>query len=215
MATTPVFTWPYQALTDPPDGPNLGEDLALAIEATVVSYAGQIAATNAAMPYRARTKLASPAAAITMSSIPSTLRSLRVKWLARGNDASTWNGMHIRVNGSASAVYSSVWAENNVAGLSRGTVTAQTQSLLGLCINAGSAGGLFASGVIDFPGWDSSAASAGLTFLFKSAHDIASGVTYDGFGKYAAAGPYTSLTFFPAAGSFIAGTDIQLIGEVA
>lgn len=35
MAITSVFGWPFQATTDRPDGPNLGEDLALAIEATV------------------------------------------------------------------------------------------------------------------------------------------------------------------------------------
>lgn len=35
MPFTPVYGWPYQALTDAPDGANLGEDLALAIEATV------------------------------------------------------------------------------------------------------------------------------------------------------------------------------------
>jgi hypothetical protein len=34
-ATTPHYGWPYQTLTDPPDGAGLGEDLALAIEATV------------------------------------------------------------------------------------------------------------------------------------------------------------------------------------
>lgn len=32
MPVTPVYGWPYQSLTDPPDGPSLGEDLALAIE---------------------------------------------------------------------------------------------------------------------------------------------------------------------------------------
>lgn len=32
---TPIYGWPYHALTDPPDGADLGEDLALAIEATV------------------------------------------------------------------------------------------------------------------------------------------------------------------------------------
>lgn len=47
---TPTYGWPFQALTDPPDGPNLGEDLALAIEATMktvdsrsVTAAGNVA----------------------------------------------------------------------------------------------------------------------------------------------------------------------------
>jgi hypothetical protein len=40
--TTPVYGWPYQTLTDAPDGPNLGEDLALAIEATLQSNLASI-----------------------------------------------------------------------------------------------------------------------------------------------------------------------------
>lgn len=43
MGTTPVYGWPFQGLTDPPDGADLGESLALAIEATVAAMAAQIA----------------------------------------------------------------------------------------------------------------------------------------------------------------------------
>jgi hypothetical protein len=49
MPTTPTYGWPYQALTDPPDGPNLGEDLALAIEATVAALATTVNANAAAV----------------------------------------------------------------------------------------------------------------------------------------------------------------------
>ncbi len=41
MPNTPIFGWPYQALTDAPDGAALGEDLALAIEATLVELFGR------------------------------------------------------------------------------------------------------------------------------------------------------------------------------
>lgn len=37
--TTPTYGWPYQEATDPPDGASLGEDLALAVEATVSALA--------------------------------------------------------------------------------------------------------------------------------------------------------------------------------
>ena len=43
MATTPGFGWPYQTLSDPPNGAILGEDLALAIEATVQSQVAALA----------------------------------------------------------------------------------------------------------------------------------------------------------------------------
>lgn len=32
MPTTPIYALPYQSLTDPPDGPSLGQDLAEAVE---------------------------------------------------------------------------------------------------------------------------------------------------------------------------------------
>lgn len=43
MPNTPIFGWPYQALTDAPDGAALGEDLALAIEATMQDVISSIA----------------------------------------------------------------------------------------------------------------------------------------------------------------------------
>lgn len=43
MATTPLFFWPYQALTDPPNGASLGSDLALAIESTMATIPASVA----------------------------------------------------------------------------------------------------------------------------------------------------------------------------
>lgn len=43
MATTPQFFWPYQSLTDPPNGAVLGGSLALAIEATLSSIPASVA----------------------------------------------------------------------------------------------------------------------------------------------------------------------------
>ena len=40
MRFTPVFGWPYQSGRDQPDGPNLGEGLALAIEKTIAGLVG-------------------------------------------------------------------------------------------------------------------------------------------------------------------------------
>jgi hypothetical protein len=50
MPVTPIYSLPYQALADPPDGAGLGEDLALAVEAEMVridtSVAGYLPAAN-------------------------------------------------------------------------------------------------------------------------------------------------------------------------
>jgi hypothetical protein len=47
MAVTPIYALPYQVLSDPPDGPSLGEDLALAVEAELARIDGDVAAAGA------------------------------------------------------------------------------------------------------------------------------------------------------------------------
>lgn len=44
MATTPVYALPYQGLADAPNGPTLGQNLALAVEAELVRIDADIAA---------------------------------------------------------------------------------------------------------------------------------------------------------------------------
>lgn len=44
MGTTPVYALPYQGLTDAPHGPNLGQQLALAVETELVRVDADIAA---------------------------------------------------------------------------------------------------------------------------------------------------------------------------
>src|SRR5262245_58236686 len=46
-AYTPIYALPFQELPWPPDGPNLGEDLALAIEALLVSMDASLDALEA------------------------------------------------------------------------------------------------------------------------------------------------------------------------
>ncbi|MEO3929956.1 hypothetical protein ABGB07_39815 [Micromonosporaceae bacterium B7E4] len=46
--TTPVYGLPYQSTDDPPDGPALGEDLALAVESELQRIDGDIADLSAA-----------------------------------------------------------------------------------------------------------------------------------------------------------------------
>lgn len=47
-----MYAWPYQTLSDRPDGPSLGEDLALAIEATVAALAATVATINTTLTNR-------------------------------------------------------------------------------------------------------------------------------------------------------------------
>lgn len=42
MSFTPVYSIPYQTLADPPDGPNLGEDGFMAVDAALAAIAAQV-----------------------------------------------------------------------------------------------------------------------------------------------------------------------------
>ena len=110
---TPIYGWPYQSLVHSPDGAALGEEGFNAAEKTVsgidarVSPASlalinaRIAALEALSPYRARQTLPGVAASITFLGIPSNLRTLRVSWTARSNDAAAIVDMLLRVNNDA------------------------------------------------------------------------------------------------------------------
>jgi len=92
-ATTPVYGWLYQSLPDPPDGPNLGEDLALGIETTVQSLQSRIQQLEAYVAalqlnpvfYRARQTLTGTVASVTFDNIPSNLRTLEIFYTVQMN----------------------------------------------------------------------------------------------------------------------------------
>lgn len=48
MPTTPTFGWPYQSLSDPPDGASLGEDGFVAADATVAGISAALTAETTA-----------------------------------------------------------------------------------------------------------------------------------------------------------------------
>jgi hypothetical protein len=50
LATTPQFFWPYQSLTDSPNGAMLGQDLALAAEATVAGINTRLTTVESRLP---------------------------------------------------------------------------------------------------------------------------------------------------------------------
>lgn len=68
MPTTPIYGLPYQSLTDPPDGPNLGEDLALAVEDELARIDGDVSAVPASVLTTVNGRYGTPAAPISTGS---------------------------------------------------------------------------------------------------------------------------------------------------
>lgn len=215
MATTPVYGWPYQALSDAPNGALLGQNGFLAAEATVQArqteiIAAQVAivAIQAVLPYRDRQTLAAPAASVTFSGIPAALRSLTVNYRGRSNSGTAGN-VSMTINGSAAAVYSYyACGSSNAADITPAGSNGDPSSFVGVIPGSGTR---FSAGEVVIPGWD---VTTSLQWQFHTfAYDGVDLYARYGGGVYNAAGPYTSLTLTPAAGSWVAGSDFQIVGD--
>jgi hypothetical protein len=167
-------------------------------------------------PYRAYQTLSAIASTVTFSGVPSDLRTLRLKWTARTDSAAVQTTfIYIRVNGDVSTTayiseyggaVNAVAQASNLSGVSGGTV--------GYMIGALATAGVFASGVVDFVGWDSPHSGfLGYTFISQALGSTnASWTTLSGGGRYSPAGPYTSVSMFPDSGNFVAGSEFVLEG---
>jgi hypothetical protein len=216
MATSPVYGWRYQGLSDPPNGATLGQNAVTDIEATmqarqaeIITAQANITALQALSPYRDRQTLGVAAASVTFSSIPTTLRSLRVLFRA-GTSAGAASNVTMRINGNGAAVYTYYNAGSTDGADIAPAGGIVTEALVGVA--SGIVSTRFSSHEVVFPSWDQT------TILNWHYHSYAwDGGLYAryGGGTYNAAGPYTSITLFCAAGNLIAGSDFQIIGERA
>jgi len=221
MPNTPTYGWRYQHLLEAPHGPNLGEHVALDIETTVVGLSvvdanldARLDVLEARLQYRARQTLGAPAPSVSFSSIPSTLRRLSLSWTARSDNAAVQLAIALRVNGNSGANYNAQVVTGNAAVVGAASLTGATSGRAGTCTGSSAAAGIFGSGEIIFVGWDSPH-STFLGWTHASQEISATPVCEVGGGAYSLAGPYTSVTLLPSAGSFTAGSDFQLIGEPA
>ena len=219
-ASTPVYGWPYQSLPDPPDGPNLGEDLALAIEGTVQSLQSQLAAmqtrVNAltvAAYYRARQIVTVPVPSVTFSGIPSNLRRLKITYTGRSDNATTNILVQLRVNGDPGANYYDEFTRAiGAAAPASNLEVGSNQMRCGVSAAALATAGQFSVGSLEFVGWDAPHPNY-LGVIFHSFTPAAGSNEEDGGGAYAGAGPYNSVTVIAQAGNWVAGSDFQLYGD--
>jgi hypothetical protein len=166
------------------------------------------------VPYIARQTLGGAAATVTFSSIPSALRSLRLRWTARGDAVVQVEFIFLRVNNDSGNNYNAEYTQVNNTTVSGAPTVAISGGTSGYLLGASAPAGAFGSGTIDFVGWDSPH-SGYLGWTFNSAAlgtGAANFIGLVGGGQYVPAGPYTSVTLFPNAGNFVAGSDFQLEG---
>ena len=172
---------------------------------------------GAASNYTARQTLTATAASITFSGIPAGLRRMRVSFQCRADNATTVQFLQMRVNGDTGSSYSYQYGLAQNAAFVAAPGAATTSAIAGLCTAATAIAGIFASGQIELVGWDDggTAGSGHLNYTFVTqglGPTTATFTTVWGGGVYLNTRPFTSLTFFPQTGNFVAGTDIQLEG---
>lgn len=221
---TPVYGWPYQQLPDPPDGAALGQNLALAIEATVqaqaaliTSLSAQIAALQPNKPiYRNRITLTSSQPNVTFSNIPTNLRNLRIEYTARADTAAFDTNIDMRINGDSTAS-AHRYEYMVMVNLANPTGSGATSNLVFLSNipAASSTAGQFGSGRVNITGWDSAAHLNWLSGEFQAGYYSNNGIYTNGHFAYSGNGPYTSIVLFPNPGNFIAGSDFMLEGVYA
>lgn len=217
-STTPIYGWPYQGLTDPPNGATLGQGLALAAEATVSAIRTDVTALQSSVttitPYRVRNTLSGVTASVAFTSIPTTLRRITIYYTARVNAAASVL-LAVRINNDSGAAR---YLQHDIGANDVAMITPEKLSAINWSpgLVAGNANANeYSSGTIDIVGWDSPH-TAPLCMTFTSAAiQSAGGAGYlfrTGGGIYTQAGPYNRIDFIPASGSFEAGSDFLIEG---
>lgn len=214
MPDTPVYGWPYQGRFEAPHGPNLGEKLALDIEATLATIDARLAAVEAAAPYRDTIVTGGTVASVTFSNIPSSLKSVRIDYTARTDQAAHTSDVYCRINGNTGANYNhAILFSTNAGAPSAGNLIGATLGQVGACVGASATAGKYGGGHVVFPGWNSphsaclvgEGSAGGLSA-------IANSVKVSAQFTFLVAGPYTSITLIPLSGNFVVGSGFYLEG---
>ncbi len=182
------------------------------------TYATSVPVSTQAVTLVSRTVVSTATLTVTISSIPSTYRQLRVHWMARSDNATIY-AMFMRINGDTGANYHGVIQTQNVATITPAGMSGSAYARVGVIggTTTPTASGQFGTGVIDFHSWNTANPTLGrLGFTSVSQyHENGSNAYLEQGGFfYNAAPPYTSLSFYTAnaAVSSQAGSEFSVYG---
>lgn len=152
---------------------------------------------------------------VTFSSIPATFRTLVVKWVARGDNATTNVLMHVRINGDAGANYDSEVADvSGAASWAASETIAGGQAVVGILSAASAPANVPGQGELEIVNY--AATTFQKVILSRSAYKLANSATnvQTGVGgaHWRQAVAITSVQLFPSAGNFVAGSTFTLYG---
>lgn len=172
------------------------------------------------MPYAARKLLTTSATSITMP-VPANVTTLDVHWTLRSDEGPgvAAAGSFIIDGNSAAGYISRTWSLSGASGTAGTHAQAfgTTSATFGIYPTGAATSGRFGGGSIHFPAWnDPHSGSINWTFQSGEENALSAGFFVDGEGIFTQAGPYESITLLPgAAGSFVAGSQVTVIGQYA
>lgn len=215
---TPIYAWPYQHLGEAPDGPNLGEDLALGIEATVRAIETRVGQHDATLGpllpvYRDRILTTGVVGSVRFAGIPTDLRTVRIRYAARGDTAAQYVDINARINDDTGNNYGhTIHFFVNGTGTGGGTVGPGSSAQAGSCAAALAAANRRGGGVMEFLGWDTPSVGS---LVIEGQAGAANAMHVNAAGNYfgAAASGYSIITLIPAVGNFVANSVFYLEGS--
>ena len=165
-------------------------------------------------PWTAFNTLGATTASVTFSSIPTTLKTVRLTCTVRQDNASVYQDLVFRIGGDTGSNYR--YAGQFVQNVTPGgfVAAAQTSARIGFVNGTLVDAGTFTTAEALFQGWNSPHAN-NLTALVRSGFTGVAGgnnLLWHGQATYHGSNAYTSITIFPIAGSFIAGSQFVLEG---
>jgi hypothetical protein len=165
-------------------------------------------------PWSASNTLGSTTASVTFSSIPTTLKTMRLTVTARHDNASVYQDLLVRIGGDTGTNYrfAGNFMQDTTLGGANGV--AQTAGRMGFVCGSTPVAGQFTTAEALFQGWNSPH-SNNLTAVVRSGFTGTVGghmLTWNGTFTYHGSNAYTSLTILPGAGSFITGSQFVLEG---
>lgn len=166
------------------------------------------------VPWSSATTLGATTASVTISGIPTTLKTVRLTCTARQDNASVYQDLLLRVGGDTGANYR--YAGNYMQDTALGGFNAigSTSGRLGFVCGSTVTAGQFTTAEAVFQGWNSPHAN-NLTAAVRSGFTGTAGghmLTWHGTMTYHGSNAYTSLTVLPLAGSFVTGSQFVVEG---
>lgn len=163
--------------------------------------------------YRRTQVLGSAAASVTFSSIPTSLKCLRVSWTARCDAAGGAFTLTMQPNANATANYYGQYVSQvNTAYTANGVATA-TSARVGIVPGTAAVGATIrGTGTIEIPDWSASGARLSFSSRTTMYDTAANSYLENGGWLLYVDGPYTSLKFAASSGNLITGSEFVLEG---